>query len=76
MSGLREILGVYERPLVCGVLKPRGLRDDDFAGMVEAFARGGGDLIKDDHNLVYDSFRKFFRTIGCVFIAIRSQCKI
>ncbi len=64
VEGLRKMLGVYDRPLVCGVLKPRGRSDDAFAGMVEEFALGGGDLIKDDHNLVHDSFDAFTNRVN------------
>jgi len=51
ISGVRELVGVPSRPMVCGALKPMGLPVDELARRAEAFARGGIDLVKDDHGL-------------------------
>jgi len=59
VDGLREKLQVYDRPLVCSALKPRGKSNGYYAELAGQFARGGGDLIKDDHNLVSASFDDF-----------------
>jgi ribulose-bisphosphate carboxylase large chain len=58
--GLRALLGVYDRPLLSTALKPRGRSEEELAAMAGEFALGGGDLVKDDHNLVdgYDAFRR------------------
>ena len=50
-DGIREMLGVYDRPLLATALKPRGLDNAGFAKLCRDFALGGGDLVKDDHNL-------------------------
>lgn len=59
-TGLRKLLGVYDRPLLSTALKPRGRGEEALATMAGEFALGGGDLVKDDHNLVddYESFRR------------------
>jgi ribulose-bisphosphate carboxylase large chain len=61
--GLRRLLGVYGRPLLSTALKPRGRSEEELAAMAGEFALGGGDLVKDDHNLVddYDAFRRRIR---------------
>lgn len=64
IEGLRQLLGVEERPLLATALKPRGAPVDDLQAMAEAFARGGGDLIKDDHNLIDSSFEEFCKRTG------------
>ncbi len=52
VAGLRELIDVRDRPLLATVLKPRGLSATEFARIAGEFAEGGGDLVKDDHNLV------------------------
>jgi len=52
VAGLRALTGVTDRPLLATALKPRGLPALEYARMAAEFAEGGGDLVKDDHNLV------------------------
>ncbi len=61
IAGLRELVGVYDRPLLATALKPRGSSTETLAGIAEAFALGGGDIVKDDQNLVAASFDEFRR---------------
>ncbi|MCW5798756.1 MAG: hypothetical protein KIT40_09675 [Nitrospira sp.] len=49
--GLRALLEVPARPLVCAVLKPLGVSPQALAELAYAFALGGADLIKDDQSL-------------------------
>lgn len=51
VPGLRELAGVPRRPLVCAAVKPLGLSVEELARDAAAFARGGVDLVKDDHSL-------------------------
>jgi len=51
IPGLRDLTGVRERPILCTALKPVGLSAKDLADLAYRFARGGMDLIKDDHSL-------------------------
>jgi ribulose-bisphosphate carboxylase large chain len=59
IEGLRAALGVYGRPLVATALKPRGSPVKHLAKLAHYFALGGGDIIKDDHNLVDNSVEDF-----------------
>lgn len=59
IGGLRDAIGVFGRPLLATALKPRGSAASHLAERARQFAAGGGDLVKDDHNLVdasYDAF--------------------
>lgn len=58
-TGLRERLGVYERPLLCTALKPMGLSNAELAEQAYNFAKGGVDLVKDDHGLTNQPFTPF-----------------
>lgn len=59
VEGIRRTLGVYGRPLLATALKPKGSSAEELAAIAGEFARGGGDLVKDDHNLVETSFDEF-----------------
>ncbi len=52
MAGLRRLAGVSERrPLLASALKPVGLTPGELAHLAAELARGGVDLVKDDHGL-------------------------
>lgn len=51
VSSIREMLGANRRALTSTALKPLGLDTQTLAGYCADFARGGIDLIKDDHGL-------------------------
>jgi len=59
IEGIRKLLGVYGRPLMATAVKPRGLSNERLAQMAHDFALGGGDIVKDDQNLVSDNFEAF-----------------
>ncbi len=59
IAGLRELLGVHDRPLLCTALKPMGLNAEQLAQIAYAFALGGIDVIKDDHGLANQPFCPF-----------------
>ena len=63
VSGLRQSLGVYGRPLLATALKPRGSSPEQLALRANQFAAGGGDLVKDDHNLADVTFEDFCRRV-------------
>ena len=65
VEGLRRLTGVHGRPLLATALKPRGLPVAEYARIAGEFALGGGDLVKDDQNLVTDfaGFRE--RVLRC-----------
>ncbi|MBI5202185.1 MAG: ribulose 1,5-bisphosphate carboxylase [Elusimicrobia bacterium] len=58
-AGLRALLGVAGRPLLATALKPGGSSHAELAAAAAAFARGGGDIAKDDQNIVDASFLDF-----------------
>jgi len=58
-SGLRALAGVERRPLVATALKPMGLSSRELAELAGQLARGGLDIIKDDHGLTDQSFCPF-----------------
>jgi ribulose-bisphosphate carboxylase large chain len=59
IAGLREIVGVAEKPLLCTALKPMGQSPTQLAQMAYQFAKGGIDIIKDDHGLSDQPFCPF-----------------
>ncbi len=65
IDGLRALLGVYGRPLLATAIKPRGLSLPAMTQMAAGFARGGGDIIKDDQNLADDLETFKIRTGAC-----------
>ncbi len=53
LPGVRAALGVPERPLLGGIVKPSlGLSPTEVAATAAALARGGCDLVKDDELMV------------------------
>ena len=65
VEGVRELLGVYGRPLLATALKPNGLAASELAKIAHDFALGGGDIVKDDQNLT-NNFEVFKdRTAQC-----------
>ncbi|KAA6184154.1 ribulose 1,5-bisphosphate carboxylase large subunit [Thiohalocapsa marina] len=59
IAGLRERLGVHQRPLLCTAIKPMGLSPAQLADLAYRLALGGIDLIKDDHGLADQPFCRF-----------------
>jgi len=58
-AGLRQLAGVRARPLTCAALKPLGLSPRELGGLAAQLARGGIDLIKDDHSLADQPWAPF-----------------
>lgn len=58
-NGLRELLQVSQRPLLFTALKPMGLSSVQLAHLAYQFARGGIDIIKDDHGLTNQGYAPF-----------------
>ena len=50
-EGLRDLLAIPSRPLLCTAIKPMGHSCEELADMAYRFALGGMDMIKDDHGL-------------------------
>jgi ribulose-bisphosphate carboxylase large chain len=63
-AGLRKLLGVSDRSLVCGVLKPLGLSASQLADLARDFALGGIDIVKDDQGLADHRFCSFTERVS------------
>ena len=52
IPAVRTHIGIDNRGLLLSVLKPRGSKPEFLAELAYRFASGGGDILKDDQNLV------------------------
>jgi ribulose-bisphosphate carboxylase large chain len=60
IDGVRELLGVKDRPLVGTIIKPKlGLKTNDHAKVAYDAWVGGCDIVKDDENLSSQRFNPF-----------------
>lgn len=58
-DGLRARTGAAGRALLCTAIKPLGLSATELAQLAYRFAKGGIDLIKDDHGLTNQAYAPF-----------------
>ncbi len=63
-QGLRELLGVVDRPLLSTAIKPMGFSAAELGELTYRFALGGIDLIKDDHGLADQPFCPFAERVA------------
>ncbi len=67
----RKILGVYDRPLIGTIVKPKvGLDPSGTAEVAAAAVRGGLDLVKDDETLTDQSFCPLIPRLEAVMAAL------
>jgi ribulose-bisphosphate carboxylase large chain len=71
IDGFRKALGIPKRPLTMTALKPLGLSAAELAKYAAGFARGGLDLIKDDHGLINQHFHPFKERVARIMDALR-----
>jgi ribulose-bisphosphate carboxylase large chain len=71
VPGLRSLLGVPTRPLLATALKPMGLGTPALAEMAETLARGGVDVVKDDHGLANQPFAPWEERVRACAAAVR-----
>jgi len=64
ITGLRQTVGVANRPLACAVLKPLGRSPNELAELATQFVLGGVDLIKDDQGLLDQPFCSFHERVA------------
>jgi ribulose-bisphosphate carboxylase large chain len=67
---IRKYISVDDRALLLTVLKPRGSSPEQLAQLAERFALGGGDILKDDQNLVEDSMERFVARVAACADAV------
>ncbi len=70
IEGWRRAAGVEGRPLTCTALKPVGLSPEALASLAGRFARGGIDVVKDDHGLADQASAPFADRVHAVARAI------
>jgi ribulose-bisphosphate carboxylase large chain len=72
IEGIRRYLGVWNRPLVGTIVKPKvGLTTEEHAKVAYQAWKGGCDIVKDDENLTSQDFNKFQKR----FLATIDACK-
>ena len=59
IKGIREAVGINNRPLLATALKPMGLSSKELSKLCYKFALGGIDIIKDDHGITNQSYSAY-----------------
>jgi ribulose-bisphosphate carboxylase large chain len=73
-EGLRTLLRVPQRPLLCTALKPLGLPAAELANLAYQFALGGIDVVKDDHGLADQPFARYEERVQqCAAAVLRAN---
>ena len=74
MAGIRQILGVPDRPLLGGIIKPKiGLTPDQIAKVCKEMVLGGVDFIKEDEILSDQHFCPLKRRIPAIREALQGH---
>ena len=71
VAGLRALLGIPARPILTSALKPMGLGPLELAEIAGIMARGGMDVIKDDHGLANQPFAPWEARVRACAAAVR-----
>ena len=74
-EGLRSLLNVPKRPLLSTAIKPMGLSSQELADLAYQFARGGMDIIKDDHGLTDQGCSPFEDRVTRCVDAVQRACR-
>ncbi|HTG00135.1 MAG TPA: RuBisCO large subunit C-terminal-like domain-containing protein [Nitrospirota bacterium] len=75
IQGLRQLLGIPERPLLSTAIKPMGLSCTELADLAYQFALGGMDMIKDDHGLTNQCCAPFEERVARCAEAVQRASK-
>lgn len=74
IDGIRELLGVKDRPLIGAILKPCiGVTPDVSAQGALAAAKGGADVIKDDELQSYPEYSPMEARVKAVMGALKAE---
>jgi len=72
INGIRELLEVYDRPLLGTIIKPKvGLSTKDHVKIAYEAWVGGVDIVKDDENLTDQDFNPFYDRVSLTLEARR-----
>ena len=74
-EGFRILLNVPKRPLLSTAIKPMGLSSQELADLAYQFARGGMDIIKDDHGLTDQGCSPFEDRVTRCVDAVQRACR-
>ncbi len=70
LEGVRKAVGIQGRALLCSAIKPRGAPVEQLARLAGDFALGGGDILKDDQNLIHEDFESFKARVDACATAV------
>lgn len=73
IAGIRKALNVQDRPLATTAVKPMGLPVKDLARLCGGYARGGLDVVKDDHGLIDQHFHPFEERVSRIMDEMRAS---
>jgi len=71
VDGIRRKLRVYNRPLVASAIKPIGRSIDELCAFARKMAKGGLDLIKDDHGFSNQDVAPFEKRVMMCASAVK-----
>ena len=71
VEGLRKLVGVPRGPMIMTALKPMGSPTSELARMAYEFAKGGIDIIKDDHGLANQPYSPYDERIRACAAAVK-----
>lgn len=72
IAGIRDLLGVPDRPLTNAAVKPQGLGVAQLAAIVGAFARAGIDVVKDDHGIADQDYSPYAARLAACQAAVEA----
>ncbi|MDZ7689844.1 MAG: RuBisCO large subunit C-terminal-like domain-containing protein [Balneolaceae bacterium] len=72
---IREKFNLESRAITCTALKPMGLSPGQLADFCYRFAKGGIDIIKDDHGLANQSYAPFEGRVGACVEAVQKAAE-
>ncbi len=72
LDGLRDRGNIGRRALTCSAIKPQGLPPTQLAALVQRFALGGLDFVKDDHGLADQPYSPFAARVAACAAAARA----
>lgn len=71
ISDIRERFATEGRAFAATALKPIGLSADELADLCSQFAKGGIDIIKDDHGLANQTYAPFLERVKACVAAVQ-----
>ena len=76
LNDMRKYLGVYDRPILGTIVKPKmGLTSAEYAEVAYDFRRGGGDFVKNDEPQADQDFCPYHKMVAHVTEAMAKAVK-